>query len=195
MPGDAEEASDELDDSGLVARAAVVRQELETRFGALSLGGFEPGGISTGHMEGSAHYEGRAIDIFVRPINAENKQRGWAMAAYLVANADRLDINTMIFDDRIWHAGLALGRRVDRLPRAVVVARRPGDPRAPRPRPRRRHRLIMRRTCDGPALRSEVAGTSAARAELSAARRATAASTRSSVAVNATRTCSRPAAP
>ena len=105
VPGDADEASDTLDDSGLVRRASVVRQELEAVFGPLSLGGFEPGGISTGHMEGSAHYEGRAIDVFVRPITAENKQRGWAMATWLVANADRLDVNTIIFDDRIWHAG------------------------------------------------------------------------------------------
>ena len=36
-------------------------------------------------MEGSAHYEGRAIDIFVRPISPENKKRGWAIAQYLVA--------------------------------------------------------------------------------------------------------------
>ena len=56
-------------------------------------------------MEGSAHYEGRAIDVFVRPINAENRKRGWAIASYLVANADRLEINTLIFDDRIWKAG------------------------------------------------------------------------------------------
>ena len=48
---------------------------------------------------------GDAIDVFVRPISAENKQRGWAMATWLVANADRLDINTVIFDDRIWRAG------------------------------------------------------------------------------------------
>jgi hypothetical protein len=105
VSGDAEEASDELDESGLVPRAAVVRRDLEARFGTLSLGGFEPGGVSSGHMEGSAHYEGRAIDIFFRPINADNTKRGWAMATYLVANADRLDIRTLIFDDRIWHAG------------------------------------------------------------------------------------------
>ncbi|MCY7400542.1 MAG: hypothetical protein LH477_06240 [Nocardioides sp.] len=102
---DADEASDDLDDQGLVARAAVVRRDLEARFGALSLGGFEPAGVSSGHMEGSAHYEGRAIDVFFRPINAENTKRGWALASYLVANADRLDIKTLIFDDRIWHAG------------------------------------------------------------------------------------------
>lgn len=105
VPGDAEEAPDKLDESGLVARASDVRRDLEARFGTLSLGGFEPEGVSSGHMKGSAHYEGRAIDVFVRPINATNRQRGWAVATYLVANADRLDVNTIIFDDRIWHAG------------------------------------------------------------------------------------------
>ena len=105
VPGDADEAADDLDEQGLVARAADVRSDLEARFGLLSLGGFEPEGVSSGHMEGSAHYEGRAIDVFFRPINAENTQRGWAMASYLVANADRLDIGTIIFDDRIWKTG------------------------------------------------------------------------------------------
>ena len=109
VPGDADEASDEIDESGLVDRASVVRRDLEARFGPLSLGGFEPGGVSSGHMEGSAHYEGRAIDVFFRPINADNRKRGWAMASYLVANADRLEIRTIIFDDRIWHAGSRSG--------------------------------------------------------------------------------------
>ena len=109
VPGDAGEASDEIDESGLVDRASVVRRDLEARFGPLSLGGFEPGGVSSGHMEGSAHYEGRAIDVFFRPINADNRKRGWAMASYLVANADRLEIRTIIFDDRIWHAGSRSG--------------------------------------------------------------------------------------
>ncbi|PUA79542.1 hypothetical protein C7S10_18760 [Nocardioides currus] len=108
-PGDADEASDRLDGSGLVRRAATVRAEVESVFGTLSLGGFEPGGVTTGHMEGSAHYEGRAIDIFVRPISPENKKRGWAIASYLMAQADRLSINTLIFDDRIWHAGSRSG--------------------------------------------------------------------------------------
>ena len=105
VPGDADEADDAIDETGLVPRAAVVRRELEERFGALALGGFEPGGVSSGHMEGSAHYEGRAIDVFVRPISDENKKRGWALASYLVANADRLDVKTVIFDGRIWRAG------------------------------------------------------------------------------------------
>lgn len=104
-PGDADEASDRLDDDGLVERAGVVRRDVESVFGGLSLGGFEPQGVSSGHMAGSAHYEGRAIDIFVRPVNPDNRKRGWAIASYLMAQADRLAINTVIFDDRIWHAG------------------------------------------------------------------------------------------
>ena len=91
-----------LDGAGLTARAAEVRADLARTFGDLPLGGFEPGGVRDGHMEGSAHYDGRAIDVFVRPVSEDNKRRGWAIAGYLVAQADRLDINTVIFDDRIW---------------------------------------------------------------------------------------------
>jgi hypothetical protein len=94
-----------LTDTGLTRRADVVRREVVAMFGSPPLGGFAPGGVSTGHMSGSAHYEGRAIDIFVRPVSAENKIRGWAMAQYLVAQASRLDIEHVIFDDRIWTAG------------------------------------------------------------------------------------------
>ncbi|KRF36716.1 hypothetical protein [Nocardioides sp. Soil805] len=103
--GDSDEDPDRLDGSGLVRRAATVREDLEAAFGPLSLGGFAPEGVSTGHMEGSAHYEGRAVDVFVRPISPANTKRGWALAHYLVAQADRLDIETVIFDDRIWKAG------------------------------------------------------------------------------------------
>ncbi|MGN0064629.1 MAG: hypothetical protein ACI379_10340 [Nocardioides sp.] len=101
-----DEAEDvlELDEAGLVPRAAAVREEIDALFG-VPLGGFEPRGVSTGHMRGSAHYEGRAIDAFVRPVNAENRKLGWAIAHYLVAQADRLAIETVIFDDRIWKAG------------------------------------------------------------------------------------------
>ena len=57
-------------------------------------------------MEGSAHYDGRAIDVFVRPVNrADNRRRGWAIAQYLVAHAERLDVDHVIFDKRIWTAG------------------------------------------------------------------------------------------
>lgn len=105
LDGGAPSADSELTPSGLTGRADALRKELLSAFGGLSLGGFEPGGVSSGHMEGSAHYDGRAIDVFVRPINDVNNARGWAMAQWAVANAARLDIRTVIFDDRIWTAG------------------------------------------------------------------------------------------
>lgn len=103
---DGPEASEQAaGDDGLTKRADFVRRAVVTAFGELALGGFEPGGVSTGHMEGSAHYEGRAIDIFFRPVTDTQQRRGWVVAHYLIANADRLDIEHVIFDDQIWTAG------------------------------------------------------------------------------------------
>jgi len=99
---ESDSASTELAASGLTDRADAVRRDLAALFPDQPLGGFAPGGVSTGHMEGSAHYEGRAIDVFVRPVNPTNRVRGWAIAQYLVSQADRLAINAVIFDDRIW---------------------------------------------------------------------------------------------
>ena len=100
----AESSSPDLDSAGLTERAARVRAEVERVFGRQSLGGFAPGGVTTGHMRGSAHYDGRAVDVFFRPINAANRVQGWAMAQFLVAQAERLDIATVIYDGRIWTA-------------------------------------------------------------------------------------------
>lgn len=105
VPGDAGSSSADLLPSGLTERADAVRLDVAAAFGDLPLGGFAPDGVSTGHMEGSAHYDGRAVDVFFRPVNPANKRSGWALAHYLVAQADRLDVRTVIFDDRIWVAG------------------------------------------------------------------------------------------
>jgi hypothetical protein len=99
------EDSARLNGRGLTARADDVRRELLAVFGDVPLGGFESGGAREGHMPGSSHYDGRAVDAFVRPVTAANRQRGWAIAQYLVAQADRLAIRHVIFDDRIWSAG------------------------------------------------------------------------------------------
>ncbi len=105
LDGAAPGADTGLTSSGLTPRADTVRKELRSSFGRVPLGGFDPDGVSSGHMEGSAHYDGRAIDAFVRPVNARNNARGWAIAHWAVANAARLDIRTVIFDDRVWTAG------------------------------------------------------------------------------------------
>ena len=96
--------SDRLEPTGLTARAERVRRDINGAFGRQSLGGFAPGGVSGGHMRGSAHYSGRAIDIFFRPVTQRRKVRGWAMAQYLVANAERLAVSTVIYDAKIWTA-------------------------------------------------------------------------------------------
>ena len=96
---------EEMTDSGLTPRAESVRGDVAESFGDLPMGGFAPGGVESGHMSESAHYEGRAIDVFFRPAGGANTRRGWVLAHYLVANADRLAIRHVIFDDRIWTAG------------------------------------------------------------------------------------------
>jgi hypothetical protein len=101
-------ASPRLNRAGLTPRAAKVRRELDRAFGRQRTGGFAPGGVSTGHQAGSAHYSGRAVDVFFRPVNERNLTRGWAVAQYLVARADRLAIDTVIYDGRIWTARRAV---------------------------------------------------------------------------------------
>ena len=102
--GDAEETSPRLNRAGLTGRAARVRRDLVRAFGRQQLGGFAPGGVSTGHQPGSAHYAGRAVDVFFRPVTDRNRTRGWAVAQYLVARADRLAVSTVIYDGWIWTA-------------------------------------------------------------------------------------------
>lgn len=89
---------------GLTPRAEAVRVAMREVFGKQTLGGFEPKGVDSGHIDGSAHYEGRAIDVFLRPVTPENQQRGWAQAAWAVAHAEQLSVATVIFDRSIWSA-------------------------------------------------------------------------------------------
>ncbi len=95
-------AEEEMTASGLTPRAENVRAAMVEVFGEQSLGGFAPGGIDEGHGEDSAHYEGRAVDVFYRPVNEENRRAGWLLAHWLVAHAEDLRIAVVIFDDRIW---------------------------------------------------------------------------------------------
>jgi hypothetical protein len=93
---------------GLTPRADALRLALREAFGPQSLGGFAPGGVTTGHIEGSAHYEGRAIDVFFRPITTESTRGGWQTAIWAVAHAERLQVATVIFDRKVWTANRPL---------------------------------------------------------------------------------------
>ena len=88
---------------GLVDAAQFMWDNVDARFGYIPFGGFGPGGIDTGHSKTSSHYEGRAIDFFFKPHkNPEKVATGWTFANWAVANADRLGIATVIYQDRIW---------------------------------------------------------------------------------------------
>lgn len=94
-----------MEADGLTLRANSMWDAIKTVFGPLPAGGFMPGGVTTGHVPGSAHYEGRAIDFFYRPVTKKTIQHGWVLAQWLVAHAEPLQIATVIFDAQIWTPG------------------------------------------------------------------------------------------
>lgn len=99
---EADVAAEGPTDSGLTPRAAAVLEQMRTDFGDLPVGGFAPGGVDSGHGERSTHYDGRAVDIFFRPVTEENLDRGWVLSQWLVARADELAVQFVIFDDHVW---------------------------------------------------------------------------------------------
>lgn len=100
----------QLTATGLTPRAEQVRDAMTEVFGDQSLGGFAPAGIGQGHGADSTHYDGRAIDIFYRPVTEENRRQGWILAHWLVAHAEDLNIQYVIFDDRFWSVYSSRGR-------------------------------------------------------------------------------------
>ncbi len=101
---DPDDSGQRVGDDGLTENARAVRADVRRVFGEIPDGGFAPGGVTTGHAEGSAHYDGRAVDFFFRPVRRAQTRDGWALAQFLVARAAALDIRTVIFDERIWTA-------------------------------------------------------------------------------------------
>ena len=91
--------AEQPDDSGFTPRAQRVAADLRSWFG-------EDTPVSTYRTaEGtSTHDEGRALDVFVPMQDGAGSREGWAAAHWLVANAERLGVATVIYDDRIWSA-------------------------------------------------------------------------------------------
>jgi hypothetical protein len=89
--------------TGLTPKAERLRRAVRRAFGPLPMGGFAAGGVSTGHVDGSSHYDGRAMDIFFRPhTDRDQARRGWVLAHWLVARGARYDLLSVIYRDRIW---------------------------------------------------------------------------------------------
>lgn len=92
-----------LTELGLTPAAAAMLTAVRAEFGQVPVGGYDPEGVTTGHIKGSAHYEGRAVDFFFRPHTKRAEQKaGWRLANWAVLQADALDIRTIIYRDRIW---------------------------------------------------------------------------------------------
>lgn len=102
---DFSEGSKTLSERGLTPSAETLDITIDETFGRVPDGGYAPGGVTEGHIPGSAHYEGRAIDYFFRPYDVpENRKAGWQLALWAVVHAGDLNIDTIIFDDHIWTA-------------------------------------------------------------------------------------------
>lgn len=99
-----------LTPSGLTPRAEKLRDAMTEVFDEQSLGGFAPGGVNSGHGAESTHYDGRAIDVFFRPVTEENRRQGWILSQWLVAHAGNYNIQYVIFDDKFWSAHLSRGQ-------------------------------------------------------------------------------------
>lgn len=88
---------------GLTPRANALRRAWTRVFGPIVAGGFAGGGVSSGHVDGSSHYDGRAIDVFFRPLgDDEQRRRGHVFAQWLVAHGERYHVLSVIYADRIW---------------------------------------------------------------------------------------------
>lgn len=88
---------------GLTPRARRIRDLVRRKFHENDIGGYCPGGCKGGHIPGSDHYTGRAIDIMILPWHDQARvAKGWRLASWLVANAKPLGVKYVIYRARIW---------------------------------------------------------------------------------------------
>ena len=88
---------------GLTPRTRYLRDLIRSGFGETNIGGWCPGGCTTGHIAGSDHYTGHAIDVMILPYTDPARiADGNRIATWAVANADQLAIKYVIWRARIW---------------------------------------------------------------------------------------------
>lgn len=90
-------AQPSVEDLGVKPHVQVAAEEFATTFpGIASIGGFGPGSVS-----GSDHPKRLALDLMV----GTDRTLGTRVADYAVANAERLNITYVIWDNRQWRDG------------------------------------------------------------------------------------------
>ena len=96
-------APEEMGPDGLTPRTRYVRDLIKSGFDETNLGGWCPGGCTTGHVAGSDHYTGQAVDVMILPHTDPRRiADGNRLATWLVTNADQLAIRYVIWRARIW---------------------------------------------------------------------------------------------
>jgi hypothetical protein len=93
-------AQERPDGDRLTDRAWAVKVALWQQYGRdLEIWGYSTGG----HVEGSDHYSGKAVDVSVPNWQTQSGNAlGWRMASWLQLRADQLGIKYLIWDGRIW---------------------------------------------------------------------------------------------
>jgi hypothetical protein len=89
---------------GLTPRTRGVLVAVVQAFGVTDIGGYCPGGCRDGHIAGSDHYTGHAIDVMLTSMTEQNRALGDRIATWLVANHQRLVIKYVIWYSQIWSA-------------------------------------------------------------------------------------------
>jgi hypothetical protein len=95
--------AEQIGPDGLTPRTRYLRDLITSGFGETHLGGWCPGGCTSGHVQGSDHYTGQAIDIMIHPHTDPQRIRdGDRLATWLVANAGQLAVKYIIWRAQIW---------------------------------------------------------------------------------------------
>lgn len=82
------------DDTRVQPHVRTAAREFRDKFSITNIGGF----ATSGHIPGSDHYTGLAIDVMT-------SIKGQAVADYAIANAARLGIKYVIWNRHIWQNG------------------------------------------------------------------------------------------
>lgn len=92
-----------MDRDGLTPRARRIRDVVRGQFDERNIGGYCPGGCRSGHIPGSDHYTGRAVDVMIMPWHDSRRvAKGWRIASWLVGNAKPLAVKYVIYREKIW---------------------------------------------------------------------------------------------